>query len=95
MIYIGDGETDVPAMKMVNYQGGYSVAVYPPKEPGRRRTKIEVARQRTAEQLLRDNRAQFVVEADYRCEGPVYRVVKMLLRRIVDEYKLRMNLNAR
>ncbi len=27
MIYIGDGETDIPCMKMVNYQGGYSVAV--------------------------------------------------------------------
>ena len=32
MIYIGDGETDVPAMKMINYQGGHSIVVYPPKE---------------------------------------------------------------
>jgi phosphoserine phosphatase len=27
IIYIGDGETDIPAMKMVKYQGGHSIAV--------------------------------------------------------------------
>ena len=37
IIYIGDGETDVPAMKMINYQGGYSIVVYPPKEGQRRK----------------------------------------------------------
>ena len=95
MIYIGDGETDVPAMKMVNYQGGYSLAGYPPREAGRRRTAAEMARQRTAENLVRDDRAQFLAEADYRKNGAVYRVVTMLIRRIVDEYKLRMNLNTR
>ena len=41
MIYIGDGETDVPAMKMINYQGGYSIVVYPPKE-GQRRNPAEM-----------------------------------------------------
>ena len=95
MIYVGDGETDVPAMKMVNYQGRYSLAVYPPREAGRRRSAAEIARQRKAEKLVRDNRAQFVAEADYRKDGAMYRVVTMLIRRIVDEYKLRMNLNAR
>ena len=29
-IYIGDGETDVPAMKMVNLYGGTTIAVYNP-----------------------------------------------------------------
>lgn len=93
MIYIGDGETDVPAMKMTNHQGGYSVAVWPPKK-GTRFTQREKKRKETAEQLVKDNRAQFVAEANYEDDGPVHRIVTMLVRRIVGEYDLRMNLNA-
>ena len=94
MIYIGDGETDVPAMKMVNHQGGYSIAVYPPRV-GKRRNADEMAKMRTAERLVKDDRAKFVVEANYEEDGPVFRLVGMLVRRIVDEYRMRMNLSAR
>ena len=94
IIYIGDGETDVPAMKMLNYQGGYSVAVYPPRK-GMRRTPEEMKKKETAEKLVTDNRAQFVAEADFEVDGPVYEIVTMLIRRIVDECRLKMNLCAR
>lgn len=50
MIYIGDGDTDVPAMKMVNYKGGYSIAVFPPKE-GKRTTKDRQAKKKNVEIL--------------------------------------------
>ena len=93
MIYIGDGETDVPAMKMINYQGGYSIAVYPPKA-GKRRNQVEMTRMRIAEKLVSDGRAQFVAEANYEEDGPVYRIVTTLVRRMLDEYRLGMNLNA-
>ena len=93
MIYIGDGETDVPAMKMVNHQGGYSIVVWPSKK-GARITPAEKKKKEAAEQLVKDNRAQFVAEADYEDDGPVHRIVTMLIRRIVDEYDLRMNLKA-
>lgn len=93
MIYIGDGATDIPAMKMVNYQGGYSIAVYPPKV-GQRRNLSEMEKLKMAEQLVTDNRAHFVAEANYEKDGPIYQIVTMLIRRIVGEYKLRMNLSA-
>ena len=94
MIYIGDGETDVPAMKMVNYRGGYSIAVYPPKITGQRRKAADMRKMVAAEKLVADNRAKFAAEADYRLNGQVYEIVTMLIRRIVDEYALGMNLAA-
>ena len=94
MIYIGDGETDVPAMKMVNYQGGYSIAVYPPRK-GKKRTPAEMMKKKTADKLVTNNRAKFVAEANFGTDGPVYSIVTMLIRRIVDEFNLTMNLGAR
>lgn len=94
MIYIGDGETDVPAMKMINYQGGYSIVVYPPKA-GQRMKLAEMQKKKTAEELVTNNRAQFVAEANFQEGGPVYEIVTMLIGRIVDEHRLKMNLEAR
>ena len=54
-----------------------------------------MAKMRTAERLVKDDRAKFVVEANYEEDGPVFRLVRMLVRRIVDEYRMRMNRNAR
>ena len=61
MVYIGDGETDVPCFRLVKDQGGGSIAVYPPHKKG--------ARAR-AERLFRDGRVHFAVPADYN-EGKV------------------------
>ncbi|MBQ3967716.1 MAG: haloacid dehalogenase-like hydrolase [Lachnospiraceae bacterium] len=53
MIYIADGLTDVPCMKLVKVNGGYSIAVY------QNRKKQE------AEELLKDQRVTFIAPADY------------------------------
>ena len=80
-------------MKMLNYQGGYSIAVYPTRA-GKRITKAEQDKKKLAEQLVVDNRAKFVTEANFEKPGPLYDVVTMLIRRMVDEQSLNMNLNA-
>lgn len=53
MIYIGDGLTDVPCMKLVKVNGGYSIAVY---QEGQR-AKVE--------DLLRHGRVDFFALADF------------------------------
>ena len=60
-IYIGDGDTDIPAMKMVTFQGGRSIVVYQPHRRGRKAI---------AHRLVQEQRADIAVPADYR-EGSV------------------------
>ena len=82
MIYIGDGATDVPTMKMLNSQGGYSIAVYNPEDD------------ENAQCLVFHNRAHYAVEADYSKEKQLHRIVTGLIDRISNEIDTSMNLNA-
>lgn len=95
MIYLGDGETDVPAMKMLNYQGGYSIAVYPPKAKNRiRRGKEEMKKKRLSEELVKQNRAHFSAEADYGKDKNLFNIVSSIIKRIALQEKYKMNLEA-
>lgn len=47
IVYFGDGDTDVPCMRLVKDKGGYSIAVYEERKKGKRRA---------AQQLLKDHR---------------------------------------
>ena len=77
MIYFGDGETDIPCMKMVKQNGGYSIAVYNPKDSNKRMV---------AEKLILDNRVNFVCKADYRESKDVYKVVTTILQKRKRDY---------
>ncbi len=76
MVYIGDGLTDVPCMKMTKQKGGYSIAVHAPGDP------------RIADDLLRQGRADFAIEADYSAGKELEAVVGELIRRIRASHEL-------
>lgn len=81
MIYFGDGETDVPSMKIVKMFGGNSIAVYNPDIPGKKKT---------AQKLLRQERVNFITPAIYTKESRAYEVVCSIIDKIRTEHKLRM-----
>lgn len=56
MVFIGDGETDIPCMRLVKDQGGHSIAVYRSGKVG--------AKQK-AQQLITEGRTTLAVPADY------------------------------
>lgn len=72
IVFIGDGETDIPCMRLVRDQGGHSIAVY---QPG---SKTKKAR---AEKLIHDRRADFIAPADYSKGKRLHEI----LRAIVDK----------
>lgn len=75
MIYLGDGITDVPCMKLVKQYGGQSIAIYQKKH----KSKVEV--------LLRDERVNFICEADYTEGSELDNIIKLVIQKmaVVDE----------
>jgi hypothetical protein len=74
MIFIGDGDTDVPTMKMMHSKGGHSIAVYDPA--------TELAHQSKIHRLIAEDRVNFVASADYTDGSALDIIVKGILGRI-------------
>lgn len=74
MIFIGDGDTDIPTMKMLTYQGGHSIAVYDPKRDTRDLDKVH--------KLISDGRVDFVAPANYEENSQLDITVKGILGRM-------------
>lgn len=74
MIFIGDGDTDIPAMKMTSHYGGNSIAAYDPDRDQRSLDKIY--------RLISDGRVNFVAEADYTENASMDILLKGILGRI-------------
>ncbi len=82
MIYLGDGETDVPAMKMIKYQGGKAIAVYNPKKRARKDKKSP---KQICEELIKQNRADFIAPADYTEDSKLDKILKLIIDKISAE----------
>jgi len=73
MIYIGDGETDVPCMKIVKNEGGYSISVFNPNKEKKKKI---------ANKLYRDNRVNFIAPADYSNGSKMDKIIKSILEEV-------------
>lgn len=69
MVYIGDSETDIPCMKLVNSYGGYSVGVYDPVTLDKRRVL----------KLMDENRIGYYAPADYTEGSQMDELIKSII----------------
>lgn len=79
MVFIGDGETDVPCFRLVKDQGGHSIAVYKPSTP---KTKTK------ANKLLEEGRVNFVAPADYNQGKKIDQIVKAIVDKVAADKHL-------
>ena len=77
MIYIGDGLTDVPCMKLVKQSGGRSIAIYHPDHS------------HNATPLLEHDRVDWMFEADYNEGSELDRTMKLLLKNLSYQNQLK------
>ncbi|MBR5257233.1 MAG: haloacid dehalogenase-like hydrolase [Bacteroidales bacterium] len=81
MIYFGDGETDIPSMKVVNMFGGNAIAVFNPADPRKRGL---------ARKLLRQGRVNFITPAVYSRESRTFRLVCAIIDKVKADNELKL-----
>lgn len=67
MIYLGDGLTDIPCMKLIREKGGKAIALY----PSGNKDKVM--------QLIADNRINYACVADYSNNSTLEKIVKLMI----------------
>ena len=72
MICFGDGDTDIPCMKLIKQQGENSIAVY----------KARSKKKSEAEKLIHDGRVNFSCKVDYTKGSEVYQIVEAIIKQI-------------
>lgn len=76
LIYIGDGLTDIPSMRVVKDKGGIAIAVYPSGD------------KHHVEQLVKESRINFVYGADYSQGSGLENTVKLCIENIALKNKI-------
>lgn len=81
MVFIGDGETDVPCFRLVKEQKGHSIAVYKPN----------TRQKQVAQKLKKEGRVNFVAPADYQDGKLLDKIVKNIIDKVAqDEHLYRL-----
>lgn len=78
IIYIGDGDTDIPCMKIVKREGGHSIAVYK-KATANAKEKVQ--------DLIKNDRVNVVLPADYSENKDIDKYVKSIIDNLATYYK--------
>ena len=76
MVYIGDGLTDVPTMKLVKQSGGASIAVH---------TEHTL---HIAQRLMNEGRINYYTPADYTPAGPLFALVRTIFEKLSAQNRL-------
>lgn len=71
MVYIGDSDTDIPCMKLVNQNGGHAIGVYDPVTEKKEKVR----------RMIRDRRIRYYAAADYSEGSELDRLVKQIILR--------------
>lgn len=80
IVFIGDGETDIPAMKMVKANGGHSIAVYNSAKKGKKDKAVK---------LIDEDRVNFVANADYSSGKNLDKYVKLIINKLESDNLIR------
>ena len=78
MVYIGDSDTDIPCMKLVNSYGGHSIGVY--NSETQDKTKVY--------KMMREERIKYFVPADYSEGTEIDTLLKMIIDKTAANEKL-------
>ena len=81
MIYFGDGETDVPCMKLIKQLGGTAIAVFEPDNEKKKES---------AKKLLSQKRVDYICPAIYTKEENLDKLVKSIICKIKADENLRI-----
>lgn len=77
ILYIGDGDTDVPCMTLTKEYGGYAMAVYPPNTS-----------KKSCKSLFQAGRIDYYAAADYSQNSPLMKKTKLILDSMISNIKL-------
>ena len=81
IVYIGDSDTDIPCMKLVNFYGGHAIGVYNCKGNN-------PAVKQKVFNMLADGRIKYFAPADYTMGKELDRLVKLIIDRTATNEKL-------